>query len=263
MSLYSQLAETLQFLVPTFYKERFFKNLVGITRLNINDRKVEPELLWIKDYLGKDAVFFDIGANVGAYIFRLENHLRNENIFAFEPNKKLYKRLVRIFPHVRLFPLALSSTNEIAEFKIPFIKGKETSSRGTLQVHMQEAEESSVKIEKVKVIRLDDWAGIRELSKIDFIKIDVEGNEIATLQGAKNTINRFKPTLMVEFEQRHHREPIWNNIQIICDWGFDAFYLDRKTLSLAPLKREIVESQNSEDIKKYEKYINNIIFVPR
>ena len=96
MSVYSKLAENLQYISPTYYKSRFFKKLKGLTSQNLLERKVEPEFLWIKEILGKDSVFMDVGANVGAYLYTLENHLNLENIFAFEPNPQLFKRLKRL-----------------------------------------------------------------------------------------------------------------------------------------------------------------------
>ncbi|OPG99408.1 methyltransferase FkbM, partial [Chryseobacterium mucoviscidosis] len=81
-------------------------------------------MVWIKEFLPKNAVIFDIGANVGTFLYQLENKLDHENIYAFEPNKKLYHRLKRLFPAMRIFPLALSDENTTAEFKVPIINGK-------------------------------------------------------------------------------------------------------------------------------------------
>ncbi|WP_236886075.1 hypothetical protein [Elizabethkingia anophelis] len=69
MSLYSRLAENLMYLSPSYYKQRFFKKLNNISLQNVLERGVEPELIWIREFLPKDAVFFDVGANVGAYIY--------------------------------------------------------------------------------------------------------------------------------------------------------------------------------------------------
>ena len=103
----------------------------------------------------------------------------------------------------------------------------------------------------------------KQIQVPNFIKIDVEGNELKTLRGAKKTIEKFKPTLMAEIEQRHHTEPVWDIISEIEDWGFDANYLDRNSLTLRKLEHEFLEEQNSENVKNYKQYINNIIFVPR
>ncbi|UZT97426.1 FkbM family methyltransferase [Chryseobacterium fluminis] len=262
MSLYQRIAEKLQYISPGFYKKRYFKNLNHLTKENFSKRNVEPELVWIKDYLPKKAVILDIGANVGSFLYQLENTLDHEHIYAFEPNKKLYRRLKRLFPGMRIFPLALSDENTTAEFKVPVINGKAIASRGTLKTAYKEKGEEKSYTEKVKVIKLDDWAAIEHFTRLDFIKIDVEGNEMKTLYGAKEIITQFFPTLMVEIEQRHHDTPIWKGISEVQSWGYNVHYLNRTTFTLEKLTESIL-SGNTSDEKNKTDYINNIIFIPK
>ncbi|MFC0343102.1 FkbM family methyltransferase [Epilithonimonas hispanica] len=261
MRVYSKLAENLQYISPSYYKSRFFKKLKGLTAHNLLERKVEPEFLWIKEVLAKDSVFVDIGANVGAYLYTLENHLKPENIFAFEPNQQLFKRLKRIFPKVNLFSVALSDISTTAEFKIPVINGEKVHTRGTLQTSIKEKNEEKTILQKVEVKPLDELN--INLKNLDFIKIDVEGNEMQTLRGAKKTIEKYQPILMVEMEQRHHKENLWTLISEIADWGYSVNYLDRETLKPKILTEEFLNQQNPDNVKNYKDYINNIIFVPR
>ena len=261
MSVYSKLAENLQYISPSYYKSRFFKKLKGLTAQNLLERKVEPEFFWIKEILGKDSVFMDVGANVGAYLYTLENHLNLENIFAFEPNQQLFKRLKRLFPKVNLFSVALSDISTIAEFKIPVINGEKVHTRGTLQTSIKEKNEEKTILQKVEVKPLDELN--INLKNLDFIKIDVEGNEMQTLRGAKKTIEKYKPILMVEMEQRHHKENLWTLISEIADWGYSVNFLDRKTLQPKLLTEEFLNQQNPDNVKNYKDYINNIIFLPR
>lgn len=262
MSLYQKIAEKLQYISPNFYKKRYFKTLNNLNKNNFSERNVEPELVWIKEYLPKNAVILDIGANVGTFLYQLENKLDHEHIYAFEPNKKLYQRLKRLFPTMQILPLALSDENTTAEFKVPVINGKTIASRGTLNTSYKEKGEEKSLTEKVKVIKLDDWAALEHFDKLDFIKIDVEGNEIKTLLGAKETIRQFRPTLMVEMEQRHHQTPIWNEISEVQSWGYEAQYLNRDSFILQTLTEDIL-LQNTSDEKNKTQYINNIIFISK
>ncbi|MCG2792055.1 MAG: FkbM family methyltransferase [Weeksellaceae bacterium] len=260
MSVYSQLAENLQYLSPSFYKSRFFKKLKGLDAHNLLERRVEPEFLWIKNVLSKDAVFVDVGANVGAYLFTLENHLKPENVFAFEPNPQLFKRLKRLFPKVNLSSVALSDISKIAEFKIPVINGEKVHTRGTLQTSIKENNEERTILKKVEVKPLDELK--LNFQKLDFIKIDVEGNEMQTLRGARKTIEKFKPILMVEMEQRHHKDDLWTLISEVANWGYSVNYLDRGSLQPKILTEEFLKLQDAENLKNYKDYINNIIFLP-
>lgn len=262
MSLYQRIAENLQFISPGFYKKRFFKSLNNLSKDNFSVRNVEPELVWIKEFLPKNAVILDIGANVGTFLYQLEEKLNHEKIYAFEPNKKLYRRLKRIFPEMRVFPLALSDENTTAEFKVPIINGRTVASRGTLNTSYREKGEEKSYTENVKVIKLDEWAAIENFTRLDFIKIDVEGNEMKTLSGAREVIGKFLPVLMVEMEQRHHETPIWQEIAEVELWGYEAKFLDRNSFTLEKLTEEIL-LKNTSDEKNKKEYINNIIFIPK
>ncbi|MDL5367385.1 FkbM family methyltransferase [Xanthomonas sp. NCPPB 2654] len=48
---------------------------------------------------------------------------------------------------------------------------------------------------KVSMIKLDDYVRERGLSRVDFIKLDIEGAEIPALEGARETIERFRPRM--------------------------------------------------------------------
>lgn len=47
-------------------------------------------------------------------------------------------------------------------------------------------------------IRLDDWAHAQKLDRLDWMKIDVEGAEEHVIRGGIETIERFRPRLIVE-----------------------------------------------------------------
>jgi hypothetical protein len=162
---------------------------------------------------------------------------------------------------MRVLPLALSDENTVAEFKVPVINGRTIASRGTLNTSYKKKEKKSY-TEKVKVIKLDEWAALEHFNRLDFIKIDVEGNETKTLAGARETIRQFHPTLMVEMEQRHHQTPIWKEISEVISWGYEAKYLNRDSFTLESLTEEII-LQNTNDEKNKTQYINNIIFIPK
>lgn len=53
-------------------------------------------------------------------------------------------------------------------------------------------------IREVDTITIDDYFIPLGLSKINWFKIDVDGAELQVLEGAKKTINRFKPRLLIE-----------------------------------------------------------------
>jgi hypothetical protein len=59
---------------------------------------------------------------------------------------------------------------------------------------------------------------------VDFIKLDVEGAEMSALNGAKETINKYRPTLALSCY--HHPDDLWKLSDMISELGLDyQFYL--------------------------------------
>src|SRR5574344_775665 len=48
-----------------------------------------------------------------------------------------------------------------------------------------------------KLVKLDDYVNEHNINKVDYIKMDIEGAEPKALQGAEETIKRFRPTMAI------------------------------------------------------------------
>ena len=127
-------------------------------------------------------VALDVGANVGAYSLALGHWVdASGRVFAFEPSPDIFEALVR---HVDLndlgsvvhpMPEALSDREEAAaRFDVSV-----TSGEGSLV-----APGSSAAMTTVAVSTIDRFCNRAGISP-DFIKIDVEGWELAVLRGAR------------------------------------------------------------------------------
>src|SRR5262249_52974008 len=60
---------------------------------------------------------------------------------------------------------------------------------------------------------LDDM--LSSLPRLDFVKMDIEGHEPAALRGMRKLIDRFRPTLLVEFNPRCLAEQSEDSIQFL------------------------------------------------
>ena len=58
-------------------------------------------------------------------------------------------------------------------------------------------------------ISIDDFVIERKLSRVDFIKMDIEGAELCALKGAERTIRAFKPKLAISL---YHRDTDFTEI---------------------------------------------------
>jgi FkbM family methyltransferase len=60
---------------------------------------------------------------------------------------------------------------------------------------------------QVNIDLLDDIVEQAEVSKVDLIKMDIQGSELEAIQGSRNVIEKHKPTLLIEVHRRWYWEP--------------------------------------------------------
>jgi FkbM family methyltransferase len=147
----------------------------------------------------EDFTCFDVGANIGETTINFARLAPKGTIYSFEPVPFLFERLktntaLNKFSNILLFNLALSDKKEALYFETPQNKN---SSGITLK------KEKSTTTTMVNSTTIDFFIEENKIEKVDFIKIDVEGFEHYVLNGAKNTLQNMKPTLMVEIDNRY------------------------------------------------------------
>lgn len=138
----------------------------------------------------------DIGANVGDWTMPIALRVGpTGRVLAFEPVPYLAETIAktaRINRHdwVEVHRLALGAADGTSEFSV------ERGNSGGSRLGRCEGDFSLI---HVPVRRLDGLlAGRPDIDRIDFIKIDVEGHEIEVLEGARDTLTRFRPPLVLE-----------------------------------------------------------------
>jgi FkbM family methyltransferase len=80
-------------------------------------------------------------------------------------------------------------------------------------------------VEEVVTITIDDFVAEQGISKVDFIKMDIEGSELNALIGAVETIRRFRPELAISV---YHKDEDFCQIPLYIndlDLGYE-FYID-------------------------------------
>jgi FkbM family methyltransferase len=192
---------------------------------------------WVADFLSRALkpghVALDIGANVGCHTLVMASAVGNQGrVIAFEPNPRILTRLrsnvlLNRFEHVELLTVALSDNQGRSSI---FIPPELDHNQGLASMHRANLGEACEEV-SVEVELLDDVVREKNLTRVDLIKMDVEGHEWRVLQGARKTLERFKPVLVFEFSQRQ-----WNNAgfspeqveEFLSDLGYDLFVMRKE-----------------------------------
>jgi FkbM family methyltransferase len=149
--------------------------------------------------LKQGSVFYDVGANVGFFSLLAARLAGSEGrVISFEPIDENVSKLSENarrnqFGNVRIFPIALGAVNGERTFQL-----SESPTWGKFKGVAQELPDRYVTDTTVRVRRLDDLLSAEKLTPPDFIKIDVEGAELEVIEGARDTLLHYGPTLMIE-----------------------------------------------------------------
>jgi FkbM family methyltransferase len=153
------------------------------------------------------AVVFDIGAHAGQYTKLFARAAAAGRVYAVEPGS--YARVILrtvVWLHglgnVVVLPMALGAVPGLATLSLP-IKGRSALGFGLAHLGAAEKRWEAVAQELVTVTTLDAVVAALGLDRVDFIKADIEGWELRLLQGALDTLRRFRPRLMLELTSDH------------------------------------------------------------
>lgn len=145
---------------------------------------------YIKKYGKPGTTFLDIGAHIGTQTLIMSQVAgKNGLVIAFEPQKKIYRELIM---NMQLNDISNALTLNCAlSNKTGFVSlGEEVPNNEGARFVCKTGKE------KVPAFKLDDF----QLDNISFIKIDVENYELEVLEGAKETIKRNRPVMLIEIQ---------------------------------------------------------------
>lgn len=190
----------------------------------------ESDLRVLPQFVKPGMTVLDIGANFGLYTRFLSEQVGPAGkVFSFEPISDSFEVLENNvtglgLENVSLFRYALSNEEGTAEMRIP---KRSDGSLNHYEASLETGEwQGDYIVDRVEMGTLDQWVEDQGIGKIDFIKCDVEGHEVAVLEGARKTFNESRPIVLIEVNQPLCGDP---NGEAVREWfetaGFDLFVL--------------------------------------
>src|SRR5215469_1252872 len=178
----------------------------------------------------------DVGAHTGRHLFKFAQLVgKSGRVAAFEPLPDKFDFLTRRseelgLTNVRLFNLALSNF----EGRSSFVHAVGTPEESGLKQRIYNVPDRANPIMiEVTVSRLD--MVLSDITRLDYIKMDIEGAELDCISGAQSLIERFRPFMSVEFGHPSYcvygKTP-YDLLQFVNERGyiiFDIFCIEYKT----------------------------------
>jgi FkbM family methyltransferase len=187
------------------------------------------------NFQGDRINFFDIGANTGSFIFY---PLLNKKIkcFAFEPNPLAFEALKEnitlngLDDNVESFNLGMWSEKKILELKVPI--DTQDSGLATLgdspSRFKYDKKSGDYNSFSVNCETIDGLMVSLKLSGLDLLKIDTEGAELSILKGGEKTLSRFKPPILLEYDDKNTKQFGYEKediIELLKSYGYSNFTL--------------------------------------
>jgi FkbM family methyltransferase len=239
---------------PTNFEERLKELLVPPSlyiryKAHKERRRGEAEFRLLPFLVDRRRNAVDAGANKGTYTYALARLARH--VWAFEPNPKMFRTLQRVAArNVTAAMVALADRSGEAELRVPRMRKGGFSNQGGSLSAAKIAE--NYRAVRVEAVRLDDL----DLPDIGFMKIDVEGFEHEVLDGARETVRRCRPVMLIEMEERYTKIPIEAALSRVLELGYVGMFLAHG--ALRPL-----DQFDPFAHRRGAPYIANFIFLPK
>jgi FkbM family methyltransferase len=220
-------------------------------------------------------VAIDVGAAQGEYAWVLARKARR--VFAFEPGRQFgdYLKPLTFASPITLVRAAVGDAPGVVRLYTPAGSGKlysEELAWATVSTDNAVVQSRSPVVQEVPQLTLDGFVADQALEdrSVDLIKIDVEGYENEVLAGARAVIERYRPIIICEIEQRHSPDPL-RVFRTLEAAGYACFAIRGGVLapfdpaSIAKVQdtsgfSDALVGRSGNGVDPYANYVNNFIF---
>jgi len=158
---------------------------------------------YLQKILTPGMVCFDVGANIGLTALAFGTLVgKAGQVFAFEPSPKNFRYLEensKINGYTQIHPIQKAIGKESGT--LSFFETQDFGAGSFVSTQSDNMAAQHHQTEKISVpmTSVDEFVEANDLTRVDFIKVDVEGFEGEVLEGAKKTLAKFHPIVVLEF----------------------------------------------------------------
>jgi len=145
---------------------------------------------------------FDIGSSIGFYSLLLSK-INNVKVYSFEPFSETAKILkeniiLNKSNNIILNQIAISSKKKEGTLLFDKVYSLPSNSTNILEQNIINNRNFN---EKIKVVSLETFCEQNNIREIDFLKIDVEGEEYSIFENSEKLLKKFKPMIYLELHK--------------------------------------------------------------
>jgi FkbM family methyltransferase len=201
------------------------KTLYRFWEFRLRAEKESIKYLLAQDLKGTTAI--DVGANKGVYTYWMSKAVgKNGKVISFEPQPELGAFLKEIKSSFSLNNIEIVNKGLSSKASQMNLYRRKIGDGGA----MIESENNKLfdptgkeKI-SVEVTALDSFLKDKNVSRLSFIKCDVEGHELEVFKGGSETLKKYKPTLLFEC---HHEEVLQGDVfRFLENLGYKGFFFN-------------------------------------
>ena len=252
-----------KFAYDWFYTLDFPSTDVGIMKLSLQNGYLFEKYttMFINSYAKPDDIIVDIGTNIGCISIPVSKMVPQGKVISFEVFRSTYNTLVsnialnnctNIIPvnmsigHKNMMTTLDADVEKFEDYKVQNFNTNLLDNIGGVKL--------GKKGPQVQMTTLDSWLVDNKITRVDIIKIDVEGAEPLAFKGAAETIRRNKPIIIFEKNFQFITENMRSSmniqpedeldiLQYAIELGYKtAMYVPRDNIILIhPSRRRIME----------------------
>lgn len=202
-----------------------FQKLYKTGRLSVDYQ----DIYFLKNIIHNGDYCIDIGAHLGYFTVEMSRLAGNHgHVFAIEPMTKFFNTLKGLVSNIKnrkitLFQYAMGGGEAFVEMGIPRVNN--VKKYAYARVIRTSTFLEYVESEKVKNVSGDEI--FHDLSRVDFIKCDVEGLELAVFQSFIEIIDKHRPAILCELGDPQERKKL---LDLFSPFNYKMYYLENKKL---------------------------------